>query len=447
MRHKRIGKIMLLDDKTEKYLKEIKCYLIIILLFLSFSQVLFANNLSKLTLSESDAIQIAFRNNKEIAILHYEIKKTKAEICTASQILNKNPELDGQITRKGSDNQHSINYELSINLPIEIRGQRHYRKKIAEANCLKSQIQLQKKKMEIVAKIKKIFITLKALKEKQGAFHDILRVENDLFSSLKIRANHGEISRVMLNTVSLEVSGTKEELLNLEQSVVIEKRDLERVMNYSISQGTNFVYGQQKFVNVPEIKELINYAKKNNPDIKIASLNIKIADNKLKLTKIASVLPQIAPSIIFAQEGKDTTIGGGLSFPLPIFNLKRGKIIAAEAMKEKTVLELELIREKVISELNKQYELLDIIKQKKKLYTEEIFPTAKKNLNEIKKRYQRGEINLVTLERYWDEWVKSRINYSNLMENYYGILSQMELLKGADLKDINLSNKNSGGKK
>lgn len=404
----------------------------ILLIFVSTSPI-FSEGLSKLRLS--DATRIALMNNKEIMVLQKEIEKSEVELRVASRIIQKNPEIEGAIkARKGSSGQNSLDFELSMSLPLEIKGQRKYRNKIARANLSIAKLQLEKKKLEVALKIKKLFIDITALKEKLRALQDILRIERDLAGWLRVKSDHGEISPITLNTVNLEVSRRQEQILKIKEDVLQKRDELELVMNYTIPKSTVIIYKWPEIPSIRDLKELLDLAYRNNPDIKISSLIAKIGTDRLNLVKAEAFLPTIAPSLIFSREDRDYLMGIGLSLPLPIFNRKSEEIKAANFEREKNLLETKINRERIRSNLKKWYETLGVIDQRKKLYREGILQGVQKNLDEVKSLYERGEIDFGTLERYWDEWAEAKIEYVNVIEDYYHVLCQIELLLGKEIE-------------
>ncbi len=412
-----------------------RCAFVGILIILTSFQIIFAQNGMRLTLS--DAIQIAIKNNRDIAVLQKDIEKSESEIQTASRVFNRNPELSGAVKdRMRSNGQSDIDFGLSMDLPIEIRGQRYYRRQIAETNLSKAKLQLQKKKIEITEKIKMLFVELTASSQKNSSIKDLLKVEEDLFNWMKVRANYGEISQVAMNTVNLEVLNTQEQQIAIEQAITAKRNELAWEMNYTIPESAEIVYEWQELPAVPEFEILANYAKKNNPDLAIASADEKIADAELNLIKGGAIFPEITPSIEFSREDNDNIFGVGLSFPLPIFNRKNAEIHSAKTEQEISALQKKNIEGKIISDLRNKCRMLKFLKERREIYTGKILPIAQQNLDETKILYQKGELDLPTLERFWDNWIQAKMDYADFLAEYYHTICEIEILVGKDLKEL-----------
>jgi cobalt-zinc-cadmium efflux system outer membrane protein len=405
-----------------------------ILIILTFSQLTLAQSTNRLTLS--DAVKIALKNNRKIAILQKDIEKAKGEKQAASRILQHNPEIAGEVINRRKRDQNLTDFGVSLSQPIEIGRRRHYRMEIAEFNLLKAQLSLQKERFAVTEKVKGIFIDLTALNEKFQSVQNILQIEQDLLQLLSIRAAHGEISSVVLHTVKLEVLETQKKLLDIQRAIIAKKRELEWVMNSRVPAGMEIVYGWPEFPTKVEFEKLWSYAEEYNPDLKIASMELKRSEATLSLIKAGRKISNLNFSLTRSREDNDNLIGVGLAIPLPFFNRKTGEINVARAEQKKAALELQRIREKILSELNNSYESLAIMERQKKLFAEQILPITQQNLDEIKRRYQIGEIDLMTLERFWDSWLKAKISYTDFLQEYYHTLCQIELLLGTELEEV-----------
>ncbi len=407
---------------------------VFIIIIFVFPEISLAQQLDSLSLS--NAIKISFENNKEIAALKKEIDKSIIDIQIASRIFQENPEINSALKNRLASDNNIIDFEVSLSLPIEVRGQRQYRKEIAEINLQIAKLSLQKKKIEIITDLKKIFSDIYILEEKEKNLNEILRIEENLKEYIKTKVKHGELSQVELNIVMLEVSNTEEELLTLKQEISAKRKELELIMNRRVSQNTKIIFEPINPSNIPEVKKITSYAERNNPDIKIASLYVKKASANLDIIKANSILPKVIPSIIFSREDRDNIFGIGVTIPLPILNRKLGEISGAHSKEEKYILLKQNICQKITLDLKKDYEALNIINMKKRIYKKEILSVTQQSLNSIKLLYQKGEIGLPTLERFWDNWVRTKIGYLNLLQNYYHTLFRIELLAGGNLGDI-----------
>ena len=410
-------------------------YLIIILVVLLISpHVILAQNTSRLRLS--DAIEIAIKNNRKIAILQKEVEKAKGKRQASTRIFQNNPDISWEVRDRKTNDQNIIDHSLSLSQKIEIRGQRHHRMKIAELNHLKTQLLLEKNKLVVTEEVKGIFIDLTSLNERLKAFETLLEVEEKLLQWIGVRAVYGEISSIALNTVNLEVLRTKAKILNIKQAIIEKRQELEWVMNTSIPEGMDINYRYPEIPSNIQIKKLLNYIDKHNFDIRIALADLEKAEYALKLSKAGSSIPSINTSLIYSREDRDNLIGIALSIPVPLFNRKKGEINAARAGHEKAVLELHKTREKYLSDMNKYYKSSTIKEQQKEMFVKQIIPITQENLNEIRMRYQKGEIGLTTIERYYDTWVETRVDYANFLQKYYHTLCKIELLLGGELNEV-----------
>ena len=434
---------MTMCNQSSKSLKTVAIALYLAI-FVFPIDVVFGETTGKFGLE--NAVQVTLERHIKIAVLQKQIEKLKIEIQVASRIFRRNPEIEGAVkNRRTSDKQSLIDFEVSINLPVEIRNQRQYRQKIAEIKLRVAEYELQKQKMEIASNLKDIFSELNILKEKAKILKEKLRVEEELLEYMKTKAKHGEISQVELNIAKLDVSNTREIQLSLKQKTLAKKIELELLLNQEIPQDIEFVFDAPAVSDFPDIYSITNYAKKNNPRIKIASLYVDMASAKERLIKAESVFHKLTPSIVYSREDKENILGVRLGIPLPILNRKKEEIHIAQADKDINISQKQDIQYKVISELKKDYESLNIFWEKKKVYDNEILPVVQQNMDDIKKLYQKGEIDFTAFEHFMDNRVKTRLTYLDFLRKYYHIIFQIELLSGDAIGNIINKKQTPGG--
>ena len=265
---------------------------------------------------------------------------------------------------------------------------------------------------------------------------------------METKVKHGEISQVELNIAKLDALNTKEMLLSLKQNILSKIGELELLINKKVPQDIEFVFDMSDISDFPDMGIIIKYAEENNLDIKIASLYVEQASVKMRLTKAGSFFPKLTSSISYSRDDKENAFGIGLSTPLPILNHKKEDIHIAQAEENINASLKQDIQYKVISELKKDYELLNIYQEQKKMYDNEILPVVQQNMDNINALYQKGEINFTTFESFMDNRVATNLKYLNFLKDYYHTIFQIELLSGENIiGDIINKKQTTRGKK
>ena len=351
-----------------------------------------AGSAAKLTLA--DLQKIAIHKNQNIAMLEKEIEKAQGEKQSASRFFSENPEFSGEVKNRKAPERNILDYSLSISQQVEIKGQRNYRIRIARLNLLKSRLLLKKEKLIVTEKVKVIFTDSTSLHQKLAAFKSLLEVENRQLQWRSLRAKAGEISSVDLNTVKLEALRTREKSLQVRQEISATKQQLRSLLNNSLPPGKEIDYRYPEFPGRAKLKGLAEQVARGNFEIKIAATDLKIAELNLQLIKSEVLLPAVNASFIYSREDEEELIGGAISFPLPVFNLKGGERREAAAEYEKAGIKLRQTRLKARSEISKYLDTLSLKEEQRRLYTQKIIPVRRESLDKVRTRYQNGEIEI-----------------------------------------------------
>jgi cobalt-zinc-cadmium efflux system outer membrane protein len=384
----------------------------------------------------ADAIDLAIRNNRDLAVLQKNVEAAEGRVKAASRRFQDNPDLSWKVAKQTSGSRGLTDYSLSLGQRIEIRGQRGLRTRIAELELSKAWLRLEKAKFSVEEDVKGLFIDLASLNERLQATTALLKVEEELLDWLTAQAVHGEIPSVESNTVQLEVLITRGKIMALNRSLMETRQDLEWVMNTQLPEGATIDASYPDFPEKIDLDVILPAIDKSNFDIRLARVDSENSVYLLRLIRAGRDFPSIKPFLSWYSEEGDNFMGLGLSMPIPLFNRRGGEISAARADSEKYALQLREVRDRVRSDMEKYDHLLSLDDKQRETFVSQILPISRESVDDARLRYQRGEIDLTTLERYSDAWAKSRVEYSKFIQDYYHTLCRVESLLGTELNDL-----------
>ena len=403
--------------------KKMKKFIFVLLLIFA-ANLAYSSPTNFITLNK--AIQIALTNNIEIKLLSQNIKKAQLKRKSSSRWFQDNPEISAGITK---DKQSSVGL-ASVSLPIEIRGQQYYRRRISEQNLSKQRLLLKKSKLQIIKKIKQNFIALYITKKKLKIIKDISRIESNLLNFLQKKMENGEISNIDYSAFKIEAFLQQNKIIGLRQKLISLNKNIEFLLNYKFKKNDVLVYSLPQYPKGLTLPILIKNTMNNNPDFLISKIDYKISEYKTSLIKSKSFLQRITP---YASYTFDNSIEAGLSLPLPFFNLKIPEIKSSKIETMSAKLKESEIKKRIIQNLNMKYTNFKNLSKQKNYVSKKIIPLTKQTLNDVQLYYQRGEINLQTFEKYSEKWLDVKIEYLNLLKKYYDNLAEIEFITGGNL--------------
>ncbi len=416
------------------FLNSFKTSLIIIFL-LSTGLSSYATDSQKLDMAA--AFQMALQNNKEIAVAQKIIDRSRLELKGASRFFQESPELTWEVKdRDKLNDKNRTDYGGALSFPVEIKGQRKYRKQKAIINIQIAELELDKKKEKIKNRLKELFLENYLLKEKISSIKKIFGIEENLMKIMEIQTKQGEIPRVKLNMIKLEMAQTKEELFKIMRSLTINRKNIEMITSQQIKKDIKIVSGLPGYSYFPNIEQIVNYAKQHNYEMKNIILRKErfLSDYKLKKSKV--FMSNVSVALTYARDDNGNVTGGAVSIPLPFTTRKKSDALVAKKTIEIADLKKERKQRQLILEINQKYASIHNFAERKRIYEKEILPLAQQNIEDTKKLYEKGEINFLSFERVWDQWRGSRREYLDILQNYYGQLFSLELLAGGEMQEI-----------
>ncbi len=114
--------------------------------------------------------------------------------------------------------------------------------------------------------------------------------------------------------------------------------------------------------------------------------------------------------------------GGGLSFPLPLWNRKRGEVAKAAAQKSQAELELQALKQDLATKLASQYSLYQTAYRQVQAFQTNILKEAAESLRVAQFAYEHGETALLEL-------LDSRRVYRAVEQEYYTALLDYRLAR------------------
>ncbi|WP_029520874.1 TolC family protein [Persephonella sp. IF05-L8] len=186
------------------------------------------------------------------------------------------------------------------------------------------------------------------------------------------------------------------------------------------------------------IDDIIQLTLKNNGFIKSASFKLDAVKGELKKAK-ALPNPEISVELgrLYSQAGDNginiTTFE--ISQPLRLWGDRKFEILSVKQKEKAFSYILEIEKNKVISEVYKNFYTTLALKEKLKVKEQEI-----QNLSQmyefLKKSYEAGEITSLNLLRVEKELELSKIQLAQLKQEYQNSLNTLSSLSGKKIEDI-----------
>ena len=276
-----------------------KIFIIFIFLLFNF-EISFAVELK-------DALSKAYKNNTElnaerenITVSREDLKISKSEYFPSATITGtKSQEDTNKLTNQtGGDATISDVDPLTKSIKLEQtlldlgRGAEYKKKKIG---LTLAETKLLKKEQDILYKAIEAFTNLILSNEKLNINLRNLNLLERQVETDRIRLERGEITLSDLSQSESSYAGAQAQFIQAQSEVVTNKLNYENIIG-KINDPKLLNKSLKAFVTVPSsLSEAIELSKNNNPDIKIAKLELEQAEKDIDIAK--SDLSRLAPGL------------------------------------------------------------------------------------------------------------------------------------------------------
>ena len=356
---------------------------------------------------ELDAIiELAFRNNHDLAMATLEIERAKSRLRWSGDLPNPELGISSYNDRLGlNEGEHSLKITFRQQYPLTSRLRDE--KKLRHAQVLLAEAELAEHRRQLASRVAIKVVQLVSSREyiqHQDKHADLQSAITRLLRTLVQRA---EASSLDLGQAELDSRQIEQKRRTFQARARSQRLQLNQLIGMEPSKQIRFQYSldlpsEPSGQSVP-LAEILT----RRPDHALALANIHAADNTLTLEK-ARQLEDMTVSVFVEQErsvdepsglDSNTFAGIGISIPLPLRQKNEGRIEQAEmnyrAAGEAAAALRFLIQSEYHSARQQHMDAWRIASEAKG----EILRLARKNYDDFRLAYLDGQVGLLQVQR------------------------------------------------
>jgi len=316
-------------------------------------------------LSLDDAINLAFKNNRDIQIQEQEVKIARANILEAIGKFLPNINLDGSYTYNdkllaenifsGYSNDNLVKF--SLNESIYNGGENIAGFKQAKLGLRVNEETLRARKLDIVFEIKRLYYGLLLGLENERIAQDLVSQAQSHYEDVKKKFEQGTSSKFDLLQSKVQVSKLMPELIKAKNAVDLIAAQLKKILGLKMQDSLK---PQDKLLySLIEIKEeeFLKQAYLNKPEMNLKALGIDIKKWAIEMAK-AGWRPQVNAGLSYSYRSNDpgdmfnnrhSNWNAGFSVAIPIFDgfSTKAKVDQAASRYREATLEKEDLTEQI----------------------------------------------------------------------------------------------------
>lgn len=390
-------------------------------------------------LSLDEALTLALRNNAALQAVRTQQDRASAQRAIAQQ-WTYNPEIEGEASRAGSEEQR---YKVGLSQTFEIAGQRGLRIRAAEESERQTRASIAAAERELRSRVMVGFAQALFDQQQLAIARNNLDLATKLLEAAQARFQARQIPQVEVNLVKLQQQRTLTETLARETAARTSKAQLARLIGEP--ERTDFQLTGElaaPAVAVDRAKARA-FALERRPDLAALKFAERAAEFSVRLAS-AQAWPDPKIGVFYEREkqeidplsDKDNVVGLEIGFPLPVFNQRRGEIMAAEAERKAAQAELRALTHKVTTDVDVAIERLDLGRRVMETYEKDLNRLSQKNLEDFERAYRAGEVGTLEVLRAQEDANRTAQGYLQALLAYRTALAELEHVIAGDLSEV-----------
>lgn len=385
-----------------------------------------------------EAIGIAVENSHELRSEQARFGISESKVFTASGLINPVIISDNGIAED--------TYRLGVQMIIETASKRKKRTEAANLALDITKEEINAKMLDIKSKVRKAYIELYALQEKEKASEEILNMIDKLLSITQAKHKKGFLQDQEILQIEIIRINTENELEDTKMAIFRAHTDLNLLLGHDsgikyslkkpdLEEGLANIHKLSAENHNQNLERFQAIAYQNRPELKIEKNNIKLADKQLEIAKANRV-----PNLLIAG-GPDlvTTNGNNLgafimgAFEVPVLNRQQGPIKEALAKRYYSEKNYELQKKEIINEIQDAYSRIvaDTILIEK--YENKLLPKANEVLFKTKQSFEKNNNDIILAIMAQQAAIKVRYSYITLIRDYQNAVSDLERAIGTSI--------------
>lgn len=372
------------------------------------------------------AIKKAINENPALNVIKERIKVSKAQLDGIA--IFSNPEFESEYI-SGIHGEQIVELTKSF----EIGGQRRHRKRIAEMNLDKVNLELTHESQELTKSVKLAFYELMILQEKIKLAEEIVKHNQQMLNMARLQYETGDISVTQVSLANIQLQTAVRETKTLESNLQLAQLRLNGLMGAPLdAKPIVSAVLPEKLSKGLELEGLKLHALANRADLMSRRINVQLTENTHRLAKSAN-LPDLTIGGSAERSLGHMGYGVKLSLQLPIFDRNRAEIDAAKAQLQVDAADITYAEKQITSEVIAAYITLNATKKTLQFYEGDLLKLLNENLTLTRAAYELGEVQLLEVLLLQNEFVKARFAYLDVLESYHKSVAELESAIGTSI--------------
>lgn len=375
-------------------------------------------------LSLAELEEMALKISPSLKVAGAEIRKSEADLKIARQYPN--PEFEGEVSsQKGLENgNYTTGYTVGLSQTIEWPGRRSKKQEAARFGIDVAQNKLSQEQVNVRARCREIYHRVLTAEQLLRIAAENLESARKLLDIAEKRVRLGESRPIELVKARVEYLTLEREHDKARITFSGERQILRRFLEDRLQPDFTLADESATLEALIPAERWQKAALAAHPLLAAQEAQVRQAESTLGAERQAW-MPDVKVKAFHTRDVDLQATGGGLSFPLPLWNRKEGEVAHAAAMKSRAESELQLLIQDLATKIAAQYSLYETAHRQVQSFQSSILKEAGESLRVAQFAYEHGETSLLELLDSWRVYRATEQDYYKALLDYR--LARVEL--------------------
>lgn len=395
--------------------------------------------------SSNDLVRRALASNAELAAARLDIERARARLSQAG--LRPNPTLDFEQTTgrfTGAAGESEVSVGLAV--PVELGGKRRRRIELARAEFEAAGAEVADRERRLANEVRASYAEALASIRELGTLEELNNIDLQTTRFIQARVNEGETAPIELNQLRVEVERLRSRRALVEgrlQASLLRLKSLTGVPANELVRLREDIASPGLAPPPTSVEAATDIALRSRPDLKLARLNVEVAQAGLRLARSYAV-PDITAFTKYSQgrsvfddtpvgvlTDRDKLVTFGVSVGIPIFNRNQGAKAEATAAITQAERRLEFVEAIVRSEVQSAFARYEAARVAVSTFEQGVIPRSTENIRTIRAAYQIGAFSITDLLVEQRRLVDAQREFTEALAEQYRALADIQAAIGA----------------
>lgn len=395
--------------------------------------------------SSNDLVRRALASNAELAAARLDIERARARLSQAG--LRPNPTLDFEQTTgrfTGAAGESEVSVGLAV--PLELGGKRRRRIELARAEFEAAGAEVADRERRLANDVRALYAEALASIRELGTLEELNNIDLQTTRFIQARVNEGETAPIELNQLRVEVERLRSRRALVEgrlQASLLKLKSLTGVPANELVRLREDIASPGLAPPPTSLEAATDIALRSRPDLKLARLNVEVAQAGLRLARSYAV-PDVTAFTKYSQgrsvfddtpvgvlTDRDKLVTFGVSVGIPIFNRNQGAKAEATAAITQAERRLEFVEAIVRSEVQSAFARYEAARVAVSTFEQGVIPRSTENIRTIRAAYQIGAFSITDLLVEQRRLVDAQREFTEALAEQYRALADIQAAIGA----------------